>query len=105
MKVAFDGRKSLAATVTLSVTADRSTSSPNCALLLSITTFTAIDAPTAVLSPLDEPQLPGSSQVASLASAMAQALVTILLVAVETTPTLAADEMVVLLRMRANCLS
>ena len=56
--------------------------SPNFAAFWSLTTFTAIDAPTAVLSPL-LPQLPGLSQVTSDATAIAQARLTILLVAVE----------------------
>ena len=61
--------------------------SPICARLLSFTTFTAIEAPTAVLSPPLPPQLPGLSQVTSDATAIAQALFTILFVAEERTST------------------
>ena len=61
--------------------------SPICARLLSFTTFTAIEAPTAVLSPPLPPQLPGLSQVTSDATAIAQARFTILFVAEERTST------------------
>ena len=61
--------------------------SPTIAELLSITIFTAIDAPTAVLSPPSPPQLPGLSQVTSEATAIAHARFTILFVAVDVMPT------------------
>ena len=73
--------------------------------LLSITILTAIDAPTAVLSPDEEPQLPGSSQVASDANAIAQALVTNLLVACDVTLTLRLDVMLVPVPIMADWLS
>ena len=87
VKVPAADDKSSAITLALSP-ASISVFSPISALLLSTTTFTAIDAPTAVLSPLPPPQLPGSSQVTSDATAIAQARLTILLVADDLTLTL-----------------
>ena len=99
---AFVGLRSRAATVTLSVVPDKSTFSPISAELLSITILIASDAPTAVLSPLELLQLPGSLQVASDASAIAHALETILFVEVEVTPTFCDELMVLPLPIFAN---
>ena len=86
----------------MSVVPERSTFSPTSAELLSITILIASEAPTAVLSPLELLQLPGSLQVASEAKAIAQARETILLVAVEITPTFCEELIVVPLPILAN---
>jgi len=84
VKAALFGLKSRAVIETLSPS--KRLSSPISALLLSSTIFTAIPAPTAVRSPLPLPlHWPGLSQVASEATAAAQARVTILLVASDVT--------------------
>ena len=80
-------------------------SSPISALFVSTTTFTAIDAPTAVLSPPSPPQLPGSSQVTSDATAMAHARLTILFVAVDFTVTSPGAVIVTPRPTSADCVS